>query len=357
MAEIMGVGMFHGPQPALSDESMANIYFRRNLAYAGTPAALRDPAGWPPELKAEWGDDEGRSAARVHRETAIAGCRKARAAIDAFGPDIIVIFADDQYENFKEDVLPPFCVYAVGEFALGGFPAGMPGGPGRSPVAEPLDRPPLQEHVGGSKEIGTMLADELVTSDFDVACSWKLHHLSKLGHAFSHTVDYLDWDRAGFSYPIIPFHVSCYGADLKVPAPEAAMIPGRLMEGVRIPPPASPTPRRCYDLGRRVAQILEASPYRAVIIGSASWSHASLTAMHGYLWGDVESDRARYQELKSGRFDVWREISPEQMRASGQHEMLNWVCLAGAMAGRQAEVLAWAETYVFNSSKCVAVFS
>ena len=29
-----------------------------------------------------------------------------------------MIFADDQYENFREDVLPPFCIYAMDEFSL-----------------------------------------------------------------------------------------------------------------------------------------------------------------------------------------------------------------------------------------------
>jgi hypothetical protein len=36
--------------------------------------------------------------------------------------------------------------------------------------------------------------------------------------------------------------------------------------------------------------------------------------------------------------------------------MRNWISLAGAMEGRSATVLAYAETYIFNSPKCVAVF-
>ena len=79
--------------------------------------------------------------------------------------------------------------------------------------------------------------------------------------------------------------------------------------------------------------------------------------MHGYLWGDVDSDRRHLQELREGKFAAWRDLDPEQLRRSGQHEMLNWICLAGAMEGRRVEVLAWAETYVFNSCKCVALFT
>lgn len=355
MAEIMGLGMFHGPHPALTDESMANVYFRRILQDPRTPAELLDPANWPESMRQEWGDDEGRSAAQRHRAEAIDACRQARKAIDEFTPDIVVIFADDQYENFKEDLLPPFCIYAADEFNLADFDKGVPNvADGLAPV--PLKHPGLQPTVRGSKAIGTYLANELVRSDFDVACAWRLHHMDHLGHAFSHSVDYLDWDRNGFPYPIIPFHVSCYGTNLRVPTPEASISPGRLMEGVKIPPPDSPTPRRCYDIGRRVAETLSESPYRALIIGSASWSHASLTPMHGYLWGDVEADRVRLEELRSGRFAAWRDMPADTMQISGQHEMRNWVCLAGAMEGRSVRVVGYAETYVFNSSKCVALF-
>jgi len=49
-------------------------------------------------------------------------------------------------------------------------------------------------------------------------------------------------------------------------------------------------------------------------------------------------------------------LSPEDIRASGQHEILNWVCLAGAMEGRAAQIAAYSETYIFNSSKAVVIF-
>ena len=63
-----------------------------------------------------------------------------------------------------------------------------------------------------------------------------------------------------------------------------------------------------------------------------------------------------YEDLKAGRLKGWRDFDPEQIRASGQHEVLNWVCLAGAMEDRTPEVAAWAPSYIFNSSKCIAIF-
>jgi len=38
--------------------------------------------------------------------------------------------------------------------------------------------------------------------------------------------------------------------------------------------------------------------------------------------------------------------------------VLNWFCLVGAMEelGRKPEVLEWAETWIFNAPKCLALF-
>jgi hypothetical protein len=356
MGEIIGIGCPHGPQPGLTDETMANNYFRVNLNSEKTPAEWKDPARWPEAMRQEWGDDEGVSSAREHRAEALKGYGAAREAIDRFNPDFVLIFGDDQYENFKENLLPPFAVYAMDELPLPGGWGQARYRPGGINVGTPLERPPLQTSVRGSKAIGTWLANSLVRRGIDVPCAWKLSNVEALGHAFTRTVDYLDWDRTGFPYAVIPFHVSCYGEDLRVPAPDAETVVGRLVEEVAVQPPEAPPPWRCYDVGRAVAQAIEESPYRAVIIGSSSWSHASLTDMHGYLWGDIDSDRKHLDQLKSGRLHEWRDLDPAKLRASGQHEMRNWICLAGAMEGRRAEVLAYAETYIFNSSKCVALF-
>ncbi len=155
-------------------------------------------------------------------------------------------------------------------------------------------------------------------------------------------------DLQGFNYPIIPFHVNCYGSNLRVREKDRPAGP--------FAPPPSPPAWRCYDLGKEIAGIISASPWRAVVIGSSSWSHATLTRKHHYLYPDVEADRARLAEIRSGDLRVWRDLTPEEILNSGQHEILNWVCLAGAMEGRTPRILSYAETYLFNSSKAVVVF-
>ena len=357
MGEIIGIGCTHAPHLALPDERMADIYFRRNLASELTPAEWKDPANWPAEMREEWGDDEGLSAARKHRADLVAGFRGARDALDAFNPDFVLIFGDDQYENFHEDVIPPFCAYALDEVECRTRTPGARDGNGVARAGgTAVADPPLV--VKGEKAAGNHVARALIERGFDVACSWRLHHMEQLGHAFVSTVRYLDWDKKGFPYPVVPFHVNCYGKDLRVPNennPPGSVI-GRRIENVAVTPPPSPPPWRCYDLGAEVARIVEESPYRAAIIGSSSWSHASLTQKHYYLYPDVVEDRKRYHELKDGEQGRWRDLDPEQIRDSGQHEILNWVCLAGAMGARKADVLAYSESFIFNSSKAVALF-
>src|SRR5215472_18088181 len=114
MAEILGLGVTHFPPLSGPDESMGRI-LKRALDDPAIPEPLRHPEGWPEPMRQEYGGDAGASAARRHREGLLAGFRNARQVLDEFDPDFVVIWGDDQYENFKEDVIPPFCVMAYEE--------------------------------------------------------------------------------------------------------------------------------------------------------------------------------------------------------------------------------------------------
>ena len=72
----------------------------------------------------------------------------------------------------------------------------------------------------------------------------------------------------------------------------------------------------------------------------------------------MESDRRRLAELRDGRYDLWRDLSLAEIEDAGEHELLNWVCLAGAMTelNYRVEIVDYVESHVFNSNKCFAVF-
>jgi hypothetical protein len=117
-------------------------------------------------------------------------------------------------------------------------------------------------------------------------------------------------------------------------------------------------PWRCFDLGAACARVLARSPWRVALIASSSWSHAFLTPKNYFLYPDIPADRVLYEALRMGDYPTWRGTSLSAMEESGQQEMLNWMCLAGAMAelGRKPTETAWIETHIFNSNKCFASF-
>jgi hypothetical protein len=346
MGELLGIGLSHAPMFQFPDENMADI-LRSYLTRESIPAERRAMENWPKAMRAEWGDDEGLMAARAHRELVVNAFRQLRAALDAFQPDFVLIWGDDQYENFKEDVVPPFCVYMYDQLDCLPYQASRVIKTPRNVWDQPTDK---VVPVRGHREAASYLARELILNQFDVAYAYKPHHHPTLAHAFMRTIMFLDYDQQGFDYPVIPFHVNCYGSDL--------MNRSEVQENtgpVVLAPPA-PTPARCFELGRAVGRILGDSPWRAALIGSSSWSHAFLTKKHYGLYPDVESDRVRLAELQAGRHAEWRNLDLATITDAGQHEFLNWICLAGAMAERRAEVLAFAESYIFNSDKVAAIF-
>ena len=111
MGEILGLGLTHYPPLIGLDENMAGI-LRTVLKDPGLPERYRDPASWPEAMRREYGDDGGTASAAAHRESLVNHFRHARKLLDDFQPDVVVIWGDDQHENFTEDVIPPFCVQA-----------------------------------------------------------------------------------------------------------------------------------------------------------------------------------------------------------------------------------------------------
>lgn len=348
MGEILGVGGTHHPGFMYPDEHMADI-LRRMVNSDRVPPHLKDPKNWPAPMQQEYGADGGTAAAARHRERVIGGYRQLRAEVEAFRPDFILIWGDDQYENFKEDVVPSFCVYIMEEMEYAPFASGRSAAVQRNVWDEPMDkRFRVRGHTPGARHLTRRLLEE----GFDLAYAYKYHHMDRLAHAFAQTMVYLDYDRKGWSIPVVPFHVNCYGSSLvrnRGGAPQD--------EGAAFDPPA-PSPRRCFELGRATARILKDSPWRVVLMGSSSWSHAFLTSKNHYLYPDIESDHRRYEALKAGNYEALANLTLAELEEAGEHELLNWVCLAGAMheLGYGSHILAYEETYIFNSNKCVAVF-
>lgn len=353
MAEVLGIGLSHYPPFSGRDEDMAGI-LRRTLQDPAIPAAEKDPANWPELAQREWGTDEGRSAAAEHRAGLIKGFEHARKALDDFQPDVVLVWGDDQYENFKEDIIPPYAVLAyedmeVQPWAHAADSSDMKGKP--NVWGEPADK---TFTVRGRPDIGKHLATALLDRGVDVSYAYKRLHHPSLPHAFLNAVLYLDYHRTGFDYPVLPFPINCYGR--RVVSYQGFMAP---FDDVRELDPPSPKPDRFMDIGATVGQILAESPWRVALVASSSWSHAFICDKTWRLRPDTPSDRRLYDALTRGDFDAWRSTSLAEVEDAGQQELLNWFPLLGAMQALGRPVPSWSdfvETGVFNSNKVFATY-
>jgi hypothetical protein len=354
MGEVLGIGLSHYPPLSLRDEDMASILRRFALQDPAVPDEAKDPSNWPELMRREWGHDEGRASAATHRAELLDAFRKLRRLLDEFAPDAIVIWGDDQYENFKEDIVPPYAVLALPDMELrpwadAGDSADVRGRPNA------WDEPPETTlSVRGRPDIAKELVTGLLDRKIDVSYAYRTLHHPGLPHAFLNAVLYLDYDRMGFDHPVIPFSINCYGR--RVIADKGFV--SNLGDDLD-PDPPSPRPDRLMEVGAATAEVLASNDWRVALMASSSWSHAFLCDKHLRLRPDTPSDRKLYDAMVAADYDVWRSCQLDDIEDAGQHELLNWFPLLGAMEalGHRVSWSCFVETDVFNSNKVFATFA
>ena len=203
MAEILGLGISHWPRLGQTNRDMS-IWLRRTLQDPDIPADKKDPANWPARMREEWAEDEGLANAQGHRDSD--GRRTAprpRKTLDAFKPDAMIVWGDDQYENFREDLIPAFSVLAYEEDQICQPWGAMPNAWGENKDTTFV--------VKSAPKIAKYLASGMLEESFDIAYAYEPLHFPGLPHAFINAVLYLDYDRKRLPHPLIPFQVNCYG--------------------------------------------------------------------------------------------------------------------------------------------------
>jgi hypothetical protein len=248
--------------------------------------------------------------------------------------------------------VPPFAVLAYPEFDIQPWHHLPPGR--ENSWDEPKDE---AFHYAGHQRAGKYLTNRLLADGFDVAYCYQPNHGEGMGHAFANTALYLDWDRKGLPYPLLPFSTNCYGRPL-------TKLHGSVLNSLADLPnedeadPSSPHPFRCFDLGRAIARAMADSPWRVALMASSSWSHNFLTGRYAYFHPDVETDRRYYEALVKGDYNLWRNTTIEEVELAGHNELLNWYGLAGAMCelGRKPEESHFVESWLCNSDKVFAVW-
>ena len=210
-------------------------------------------------------------------------------------PDVVVVVGDDQGEWFSSDNQPALCIY-WGE-SVDNLP----------PPLEQVPAPRRHSYWGfygdGTNQtfpvdaqLGLYLIESLTHEyDFDVAHIRVQPRHSPFGHAWNFVHQRLMGDRI---VPIVPVMLNTYY------------------------PPNQPTPRRCFQLGRAIRQVVEAwGPDKKVaVVGSGGLSHFVV---------DEELDRAVLDALEVGDANAIAQLPLEKLD-SGNSEIRNWIAAAGA---------------------------
>lgn len=354
MAEVLGLGITHYPMLMAKDEYMAAL-MSMVLTDPDIPAERKDSRNWSELARQEWAEDRGAAAAAGHRKALLSNLAAARQALEEFRPDVVIVWGDDQYENFREEVIPSFCILAYEDTEIDPFG-----------VLEVMSLPNAWDLPGGQRMVmrgnqkfAKALANDVLADGVDVAYSYEprkdIHHFP---HAFANTQIFLDFDNVGktFPYPIVSIAVNCYGEH--VIARRGGIAPfAEILGGEDLDPPG-PSPKRCFEFGKAVGRSVRASDKRVALVASASWSHAFLNDKDWHLRPDTEADRALYDAMVRGDYDVWTSRTVRDIVDAGQHEVLNWFCLLGAVneLGLELSTSDFVETEVFNSNKAFAIF-
>ncbi|MDP2357642.1 MAG: extradiol ring-cleavage dioxygenase [Beijerinckiaceae bacterium] len=210
--------------------------------------------------------------------------------------DALIIIGDDQYEQFFDDNMPAILVYA-GE-TITNNPLSMP-----DEAPQWWRRARSQYHVSDAPreypvaaDLARRIVEGLMENDFDISYSKKLSKAHGEGHAFGFVHQRLMRDDT--IVPIVPIALNTYFA------------------------PNQPRPKRCYDLGRAIAEVVRAydGAGRVGILGSGGLSHFTV---------DEELDRYLLDAFRAKDANALRSLSPERLN-SGTSEVRNWITVAGA---------------------------
>jgi len=117
-----------------------------------------------------------------------------------------------------------------------------------------------------------------------------------------------------------------------MPEPAVPIVP--LHVNVYLPP--QPTPRRCYEWGRALGEILQSRPERIVLMASGGMSHFPGTDR--YASPEFDYDRRLLESLKAGRGREIAVLTGEELDKMGNIELRTWATLLGAVGDARADV-------------------
>jgi hypothetical protein len=101
--------------------------------------------------------------------------------------------------------------------------------------------------------------------------------------------------------------------------------------------PPLPYPRRCYQLGRAMREIIDAAESKVLVLATGGMSHYPGTPLYGEV--DEEFDRHVLSLLAKGEASKLAQYSPDELLHRGNGELVNWIIAAGIVGEKKAKVV------------------
>ncbi|HEY1291521.1 MAG TPA: hypothetical protein VGJ60_00395 [Chloroflexota bacterium] len=304
---------------------MANVVL--GIGHSHTPQISVNPEDWPNLGKTEQPsphipdnlEDQLQVDCFREKHARVQGAIKQLSQLIQSTPvDAIVIFGDDQHEQFNDDNMPSVAIYHGESVEVHPRRARPPGS--NFPTIH-LERTASEYPNAG--ELATHLINSLTEQEFDVTRTNQLKAERGIGHAFSFLYQRF-WPAC--DVPIVPIMVNTYY------------------------PPNQPTPKRCHDLGKAVRSALESwsGGERVAVLASGGLSHIVI---------DEPLDQQVLDALQAKDTKALHAL-PRELLKGGTSEILNWVALDGAVGPLKMTLIDYIPGYRSRpSTGCAMAFA
>ncbi|MGK0221501.1 MAG: protocatechuate 4,5-dioxygenase beta chain [Limisphaerales bacterium] len=224
-----------------------------------------------------------------------AGYEEPRAWMAETKPDVAIIVFNDHASAFSLELIPTFALGVADEFE----PADEGYGPRQVPT------------VQGHPDLAWHLAENLILNEFDITIANKL----PVDHGLTVPLSIMCGQPEAWPCPVIPLCVNV----------------------IQYPPP---TGRRCFNLGRQIAKIVETYPQdlRVAIFGTGGMSHQLQGERAGVI--NKEFDVSFLDALVADPQPLLDISHVEYIREAGSEgvELVMWLIMRGALGERVREV-------------------
>lgn len=292
---VLGVGTSHTPMLNAAAQDWGRFIerdaLRPHFDKKGRPVTYEEllalaPPGMDRELTPEvFADRQGRALFRVEQLGSV--IRDAKL-------DTLIVVGDDQKELYDDANMPAVLLFR-GKTIRNMPLTGHPGPAWARAVTERYYEKEVPREYPVDETLANHLIASLIEDEFDVSCADHLAEGHGEGHAFAFVHNRL---LAGSEIPFVPVFLNTYY------------------------PPNQPTPRRCHRLGQAIRRAVERDgrDLRVGVLASGGLSHFTV---------DEHFDAQVMQALRAKDAEAFAAL-PRELLQSGNSEIRNWICMAGA---------------------------